>query len=170
MCECARPKPRCPSLRNCNKQCTYGFKVMRNGCEKCRCNKCPPFDCTKKCPNGFMANKQGCKLCKCRGNFFDNICKNVMILRINKFLEISPSTAFQARAVTGRWLCLQRCYNSRWTLYCFNACTVTLQSPIDNFVVSDYYLNGQMVYLLTSMYVSPARTYTYKSYMSYTPD
>ena len=91
------------------------------------------------------------------------------ILRINKFLEISPSTAFQARAVTGRLLCLLRCLISRWTLYCFSACAVTLQSPIDNFVVSDYYLKGQKVYLFTSMYVSPARTYTYKSYVSCTP-
>ena len=31
------------------------------------------------------------------------------LLRINKFLEISPSTAFQARAVTGMILYLQRC-------------------------------------------------------------
>ena len=29
------------------------------------------------------------------------------LLLINKFLEIAPSTAFQARAVTGRLLCLQ---------------------------------------------------------------
>ena len=93
-----------------------------------------------------------------------------IILRINKFLEISPSTAFKARAVTGRWLCLLRCYISGWTLYRFSACTVTLQNPIDNFVVSDYYLNGQTVYLFTSMYVSPAHTYTYKSCVSCIPD
>ena len=37
----------------------------------------------------------------------------LILLRINKFLEISPSTAIQARAVTGRLLCLQRCYISR---------------------------------------------------------
>ena len=37
-------------------------------------------------------------------------CK-LFILRINKFLEISPSTAFQARAVTGRLLCLRRLEN-----------------------------------------------------------
>ena len=38
---------------------------------------------------------------------------SVILLRINKFLEISPSTSFQARAVTGRLLCLQRRYISR---------------------------------------------------------
>ena len=36
------------------------------------------------------------------------ICE-VLILRINKFLEIFPSTAFQARAVTGMILHLQLC-------------------------------------------------------------
>ena len=35
-----------------------------------------------------------------------------MLLRINKFLEISPSTAFQARAVTCRLLCLRRLENT----------------------------------------------------------
>ena len=34
-----------------------------------------------------------------------------VLLRINKFLEISPSTAFHARAVTGRLLCLQQLEN-----------------------------------------------------------
>ena len=34
------------------------------------------------------------------------------LLRINKFLEISPSTAFQARAVKGRLLCLRRLENA----------------------------------------------------------
>ena len=34
------------------------------------------------------------------------------ILRINKFLEISLSKAFQARAVTGRLLCLWRLENA----------------------------------------------------------
>ena len=69
------------------------------------------------------------------------------ILRINKFLEISPSTEFQARAVTDRLLCLQRCYIFRWTRYCFSACTVTLQSQISNFVVRNYCLNRYTMYL-----------------------
>ena len=37
---------------------------------------------------------------------------NESVLRINKFHEISPSTAFQARAVTGRLLCMQRLENA----------------------------------------------------------
>ncbi|KAK3092312.1 hypothetical protein FSP39_001164 [Pinctada imbricata] len=65
-CECAKVKSRCPSLTRCNKQCTYGFKVMRNGCAKCKCNKCPPFKCTKKCASGFIVNEQDCQICKCR--------------------------------------------------------------------------------------------------------
>ena len=39
------------------------------------------------------------------------------LLRINKFLEISLSTAFQARAVTGRLLCLQRLENAVQSRY-----------------------------------------------------
>ena len=35
--------------------------------------------------------------------------QSTQLLRLKKLLAISPSTAFQARAVTGRLLCLQRC-------------------------------------------------------------
>ena len=42
-------------------------------------------------------------------SFFPSSVILSKILRINKFLEISPSTAFQARAVTGMILYLQRC-------------------------------------------------------------
>ena len=38
-----------------------------------------------------------------------NISVSIDILHINKFLEISPSTGFKARAVTGMILYLQQC-------------------------------------------------------------
>ena len=44
--------------------------------------------------------------------FLDKIQKGLVVLvvlRINEFLEISPSLAFQARAITGRILCMQWC-------------------------------------------------------------
>lgn len=66
-CECALPETPCPSVPFCSKQCTYGFKKSRNGCPKCRCNKCPPFECTKRCAHGHVINNQGCRICKCRG-------------------------------------------------------------------------------------------------------
>ena len=68
VCQCAEEPPTtgCPSMEKCQKTCIYGFKV-KNGCERCRCNKCPPFHCKKKCPDGYMYNQRGCKLCKCQG-------------------------------------------------------------------------------------------------------
>ncbi|XP_056020805.1 cysteine-rich motor neuron 1 protein-like isoform X2 [Ostrea edulis] len=67
VCECAKPHSICPVMEDCKKQCTYGLKVSRNGCQKCSCNKCPAFSCSKKCAHDYMKNEQGCKLCKCKG-------------------------------------------------------------------------------------------------------
>ena len=53
---------------------------------------------------------------------------NGIILRINKFLEISLSTAFQARAVTGRLLCLQRLENAVQVPLYYNTPTRVLGS------------------------------------------
>ncbi|XP_041351860.1 cysteine-rich motor neuron 1 protein-like [Gigantopelta aegis] len=66
ICECAQPQNHCPGLDDCTKRCSYGFKKSRNGCLKCRCNKCPPFNCTKRCLYGYLLNDQGCQLCKCQ--------------------------------------------------------------------------------------------------------
>ncbi|ESO86142.1 hypothetical protein LOTGIDRAFT_71199, partial [Lottia gigantea] len=65
ICECIELSKHCPSMDNCEKQCTYGFRKTRNGCLKCRCNRCPPFNCTKRCVHGYIYNDQGCQLCKC---------------------------------------------------------------------------------------------------------
>ncbi|KAK6181353.1 hypothetical protein SNE40_009225 [Patella caerulea] len=65
ICECVELLEHCPGMDGCNKQCTYGFRKNRNGCLKCRCKSCPPFNCTKRCLHGYTFNDQGCQLCKC---------------------------------------------------------------------------------------------------------
>jgi len=59
--------PLCPPLVGCSRQCSYGYKIDKHGCMRCRCHKCPPFDCTKKCIVGYVLNSEGCRLCKCYG-------------------------------------------------------------------------------------------------------
>ena len=59
----------CVPLMGCIKQCLYGYRTDKQGCQRCKCNKCPAFDCAKKCQHGFVHSADGCKLCKCLGEF-----------------------------------------------------------------------------------------------------
>ena len=60
----------CPPLHNCNKTCRHGYKLARNGCPRCKCQKCPPFSCPKDCPHGYVTNSKHCRLCKCQRKLF----------------------------------------------------------------------------------------------------
>ncbi len=82
---------RCPELVDCDKQCVYGHRLNRQGCPRCKCNKCPQEPCHKTCVYGFVYSRNGCRLCKCEGwwiiiwkqNIFKNECTRGMIQGLN---------------------------------------------------------------------------------------
>ena len=56
---------RCPSLKECDLDCVYGYQKDFNGCSTCACNRCPFFKCHKPCSHGFQVNNDKCLICKC---------------------------------------------------------------------------------------------------------
>ncbi|KAK2165024.1 hypothetical protein LSH36_56g07015 [Paralvinella palmiformis] len=58
----------CPPIHMCTKECVFGYRISKDGCPKCKCNRCPPFICQKKCIHGYAYSDNGCVLCKCKDN------------------------------------------------------------------------------------------------------
>jgi len=57
----------CPSLKDCDLECTNGYEVDANGCQLCECvgEDCPELNCTLQCEFGYKLDANGCALCEC---------------------------------------------------------------------------------------------------------
>lgn len=68
---------KCPSMESCHKFCPYGYQRGRNNCIRCRCEKCPPLErCSKQCVHGRETNDRGCQICKCKSKALLSCCRS----------------------------------------------------------------------------------------------